>query len=160
GRSGLRRRDAIERGLLVGLVEQTSSLLQLAKPGAARNAKDPRSKELGHLQPGQFPVGEDQNFLEHVVGVRRPDEAAEVATERPLDTPQQELQSFPVAALGSQDPECFLARRVQLEPSCIERLAREKEFGRCRRYTPQSSMHALRKRRATTLAGFSSVDSR
>ena len=68
---------------------------------AARDPERPGAKELRLLEPIHFARHDDEDVLQDVVGVIRPDEPGDVAAQRQLHAAQQQLERLAVVALRS-----------------------------------------------------------
>ena len=114
------------------------ALLQMTKRRPARDAECPGAKELRLLEPIQLARHDDEDVLQDVVGVIRPDEPGDIATQRRLHAAQQQLQRLAVVALRSQYPLRFLYWRWHAG-SLSKRQPNARKFDRCVGADPPTS---------------------
>ena len=73
----------------------------------AGDAECPRAKQRRVLKVAKFADDDDENVLKQIVGVGRPSDAGQIASQRRLDTVEQRFERFAVAALPAA-PTAFL----------------------------------------------------
>jgi len=78
GRCRLLCGHRVEHGLVLGLFPPAFFFAKVTKSRAAGDSKCPWSKELGRLQPREFPAHENEDILQDIVGVTSADETRQV----------------------------------------------------------------------------------
>ena len=110
GRRGNRRyRQFFERDQIIRYTIGAKPLFfQMVESLAARDAVYPGLKQLRRVQEFQLSADQNQDILEHIIGVILSDQTAHVAVKLWLYAAEQEFESFSVIALCSKDPLRFL----------------------------------------------------
>lgn len=97
----MRRRQPFKFGFTGGLFLPSPLLFQVAERGTSSNSKYPWSKEAGLFEPSEFSSHQDEDFLQDVICVGRPDQAEHVSAYRRLNTAEQQFERIAVAGLGA-----------------------------------------------------------
>ena len=104
-----RYRQFFERDQLILCPLRTTPLsFQMLESLAARYAISPGPKQFRRMQGRQASANQNQDILQHIIGVILSDQTAQVTMDPWLYVAQQGFESFAVVALCSEDPLRFL----------------------------------------------------